>query len=78
MTASKTDPFAEFLPTPKKCRVAAIIAELDPDHAAAALKALETPTIGSGKIAQVLTSWGHQLSDKTVAPHRNGSCVCYR
>ena len=78
MTATKTDPFADFLPRPRLCKLATIIAELDPDHSAAVLKALETPSIGAGKIAQVVTSWGYQVSDKTVAPHRNGSCICHR
>ena len=78
MTATRTDPFSDFLSPPKVCRLAAIIAELDPDHSAAVLRALETPSIGAGKIAQVVTSWGYRVSDKTVAPHRNGSCICHR
>ena len=78
MTATKTDPFTDFLSPPRVCRLATIIAELDSDHSAAVLKALETPSIGVGKIAQVITGWGYRVSDKTVGPHRNGSCVCYR
>ena len=82
MTAKKTDhdPFSDFLPQPKKCKLARVLEELDDPHADALRKALAMPPkeMSHLRIARVVTDWGHSVSDSSVEAHRAADCVCFR
>ena len=80
MTAKKTDhdPFSDFLPQPKKCKLARILGELDSPHADALRKALAMSEMGDERIARVLTGWGQSISDSAVRYHRAATCSCFR
>ena len=82
MTAQKTDhdPFSDFLPTPTHCKLAKVLGDLDGPHADALRKALAMPQdeMPHSRVADVVTGWGHSISDHTIERHRAANCVCFR
>ena len=69
---------SEFMPEakPGRCKVRTILEELEEEAMLKCAAALVEPSIPHRRIAQVLTSWGHQVGETVVRHHRRGECAC--
>lgn len=73
--------YAQFIEsdTVSRCSVSRILTELSDTETVALNKALANPRVSSPKIAKILGSWGHTVSDRAIAHHRRrppAGCKC--
>ena len=64
----------------KQCRVAEILAQLDPTDAAALNRLIDHTQVYGTQIADVVTKAGHRISGGNIQHHRRrtkgGGCIC--
>ena len=59
-----------------RCRIPAIIASLDADHAERLRAALAAPDIQSAAILRIVNRWGVDIRYNSIRRHRAKECAC--